>query len=83
MLTQNGTFAYLLDRMKQLIILALIVYIVSKLSGFFFRITGSSQRDSTTQSRRPVGNIKVDSVPKKEKRSTIKGGDYVDYEEVK
>jgi hypothetical protein len=70
--------------MKQLIILALIVYIVSKLSGFFFRITSSSsQRNDTAQSRRPVGNIKVDSAPKKEKRSAIKGGDYVDYEEVK
>ena len=69
--------------MKQLIILALIVYIVSKLSEFFFRITTSSQRNEPTQSRRPVGNIKVDSAPKKEKRSTIKGGDYVDYEEVK
>lgn len=69
--------------MKQLIILALIVYIVSKLSGFFFRITTSSQRNDAQQSRRPVGNIKVDSAPKKEKRSAIKGGDYVDYEEVK
>jgi hypothetical protein len=70
--------------MKQLIILALIVYIVSKLSGFFFRIgTSSSQRNSSPQQRRPVGNIKVDSVPKKEKKSTINGGDYIDYEEVK
>jgi hypothetical protein len=69
--------------MKQLVILALIVYIVSKLSGFFFRITASSHRNDPSQSRRPVGNVKVDSTPKKEKRSTIKGGDYVDYEEVK
>ncbi|HTH58359.1 MAG TPA: hypothetical protein VL728_20070 [Cyclobacteriaceae bacterium] len=68
--------------MKQLIILALIVYIISKLSGFFFRIGGSAQR-STQEPRRPVGNIKVDSAPKKEKRSAINGGDYVDYEEVK
>lgn len=83
MLTQNDNFAYLLDRMKQLIILALIVYIISKLSGFFFRLGGASQKDRSSQSRRPVGNIRVDSAPKKEKRSAIKGGDYVDYEEVK
>jgi len=69
--------------MKQLIILALIVYIVSKLSGFFFRVTASSHRNDSAQPRRPVGNIKVDSAPKKEKRGAIKGGDYVDYEEVK
>jgi hypothetical protein len=69
--------------MKQLIILALIVYIVSKLSGVFFRITASSQRNDSSQSRRPAGDIKVDTAPKKEKRGTIKGGDYVDYEEVK
>jgi hypothetical protein len=66
-----------------LIITALIVYIFSKLSSFFFRVGAASQRDRNFQHRRPEGSIHVDSAPKKDKRGKIKGGDYVDYEEVK
>jgi hypothetical protein len=66
-----------------LLILALIVYILSKLGGFFFRVGATSQRNKNFQQRKPEGSIHVDSVPSKEKKGTIKGGDYVDYEEVK
>jgi Na+-transporting methylmalonyl-CoA/oxaloacetate decarboxylase gamma subunit len=66
-----------------LIILALIFYILSKLGGFFFRVGAASQRNKNFQQRKPDGNIHVDSARKKEKRGNIKGGDYVDYEEVK
>lgn len=58
------------------------VYILSKIGGFFFRI-GAASQNRNSQSRRPEGSINVDSNPKKDKRGTIKGGDYVDYEEVK
>jgi len=68
--------------LKLLIILALAVYILSKIGGFFFRI-GAASQNRNSQSRRPEGSINVDSNPKKDKRGTIKGGDYVDYEEVK
>ncbi|HEV8514372.1 MAG TPA: DUF4834 domain-containing protein [Cyclobacteriaceae bacterium] len=67
--------------MKVLIITALVLYILSKIGGFFFRI-GAASQNRNTQSRRS-GSIHVDANQKKEKRSTIKGGDYVDYEEVK
>jgi len=68
--------------LKLLIILALAVYILSKIGGFFFRI-GAASQNRNSQTRRPEGNLNVDSNPKKDKRGNIKGGDYVDYEEVK
>jgi hypothetical protein len=68
---------------KFLIILALGTYIISKIGGFFFRIGAESQQRQHQQ-RKPNGSIDADGPPKKEKRNgTIKGGDYVDYEEVK
>ncbi len=69
--------------MKYLIILGLILYLLSKLGGFFFRVGAASQQRQYQQ-RKPEGSVNVDGQSKKEKRSsTIKGGDYVDYEEVK
>jgi hypothetical protein len=68
---------------KFLLILALITYILSKVGGFFFRVGAESQQRQYQQ-RRPEGTVNVDAKPKKEKRAgNIKGGDYVDYEEVK
>jgi hypothetical protein len=69
--------------LKLIIILALVAYILSKVGGFFFRAGAASQQNRNFQQRRPEGNISVDSAPKKDKRGNIKGGDYVDYEEVK
>jgi hypothetical protein len=68
--------------LRLLIILALSLYVLSKIGGFFFRI-GAASQNRNTQSRRPDGNIHVDSNQKKDRRGSIKGGDYVDYEEVK
>lgn len=69
--------------MKFIVILALIIYIISKIGGFFFRVGAASQQRQYQQ-RRPEGSVHVNAQPKKEKRSgNIKGGDYVDYEEVK
>ena len=67
--------------LKLLVIVALVLYILSKIGGFFFRI-GADSQNRNTQSRRP-GNIHADVNQKKEKRGTIKCGDYVDYEEIK
>jgi hypothetical protein len=67
--------------LKLLLIVALGLYILSKIGGFFFRI-GAASQNRNTQSRK-AGSIHVDVNQKKEKRGTIKGGDYVDYEEVK
>ncbi len=67
--------------MKFLIILGLIAYIFYKVGGLFFRAGAASQ--NRTQYRKPEEN-NTQASPKKEKRNGgIKGGDYIDYEEVK
>ena len=68
--------------LRLLLILALAIYILSKIGGFFFRV-GAASQNRNAASRRPEGNVHVDPNQKKDKRGTIKGGDYVDYEEVK
>ena len=63
--------------MKFLIILGLVAYILYKVGGLFFRAGAAYQQYRNQQPRKP-------EEPKKDKRNgTIKGGDYVDYEEVK
>jgi hypothetical protein len=69
--------------MKFIIILIIVLYLLSKIGSIFFRAGVASQRGKNYQERRPNGSVHVDSVPKKQKRGNIKGGDYVDYEEVK
>jgi hypothetical protein len=63
-----------------LLILALVGYVLYKVGGFFFKVGAASQQP---RQPRPQGNVHVDSAPKKEKDGHIKGGDYIDYEEVK
>ncbi len=67
--------------LKLLIILALSIYILSKIGGFFFRIGAASQNRNSPQQK--GGNDTTSPSFKKEKKGSIKGGDYVDYEEVK
>lgn len=83
--------------LKFLIIIGLIAYVFYKVGGALFRMffLGASQqaryqnqryREQTQQSRKaPGGNVNIDYVPQKEDKSNkgFKGGDYVDYEEVK
>ena len=66
---------------KLLLILALTLYILTKLGNWLFRPSQGSQHQSRQQ--RPEGSIRVDRTPGKGRKSSIKGGEYVDYEEVK
>ena len=61
---------------KFLLILGLIVYIVYKVSSFFFQAGAASQelRDLKKKQNQP---------PPSSKKSKLNGGDYIDYEEVK
>ena len=67
--------------LKFLLILALSLYVLSKIGSFLAR-AGSSQQYRQT---RPggEGKIHVDTPPKPQKNKDFKGGEYVDYEEVK
>jgi hypothetical protein len=62
--------------MKYLIVLGLIIYIIYKVSSFFFRAGAASQELNDLKK-------KQNQPPPGPKKSKLKGGDYVDYEEVK
>jgi predicted porin len=69
---------------KFLITLALIAYVFYKIGGFFFRAGAAFQNRNYPPPRDPQANVNAKASAKKEKRNgTIKGGDYIDYEEVK
>lgn len=75
---------------KFLLIVFFISYILYKVGGFFFKILtlgGSAQRPQRNQPpKRPPGtNLNVDYAPGKKKKGggDFKGGEYVDFEEVK
>jgi hypothetical protein len=67
-----------------------IYYIVKTIGGFIFKILGVQPRrqapQQTAQQRRE-GEIKIEYAPKdkktQKKNAGSKGGDYIDYEEVK
>lgn len=64
-----------------LLILSIIGYLIYKVGGFFFRIGAASQH-IREQQRRPQNSVNTDPL-KAKKNGNIKGGEYVDYEEVK
>ena len=66
---------------KLLLIIGTITYLIFKIGGFFFK-AGAASQQFRPQNRRPQNTVKTD--PSKNKPDgSIKGGEYVDYEEVK
>lgn len=77
---------------KFLIILILIIYTFYKVAGFFFRLVfGNLRSDPGSFKQRPQShkahnsNLNIDKIPLEQSRSKteFKGGEYVDFEEVK
>jgi len=80
---------------KFLLITIAFFYILSKIGGFVFRrLFGAAaqqaqqqqQQQQRAQTKKPSdGNVHIDYVPKKEDKPSknFKGGDFVDFEEVK
>jgi hypothetical protein len=67
---------------KFLLILGLILYIVYKIGSLFFRAGAASQQFRQQQRKNFEGN--ASGTPKaKKKDSKLKGGEYIDYEEIK
>lgn len=66
--------------LKFLLILGLALYIVYKIGSFFFRAGAASQQLRDQQRRNYNANP---SPPKEKRKSTAKGGEYIDYEEIK
>ncbi len=84
--------------LKFIIISILVIYLIFKLVGFAFRLmfgaayeqqkrTQEAQRQQyTTRRKAPNSNLNIDKSPEKERNKSgndFKGGDYVDYEEIK
>ncbi|GAB1446082.1 MAG: hypothetical protein KF860_02430 [Cyclobacteriaceae bacterium] len=69
--------------LKFLLIIAISIYVLSKIGRFFFRMGMSSSQNRSYQ-KPSDGNVNVNSSSSKGKNKTdIKGGEYIDYEEVK
>ena len=77
--------------LKFLLVVFILGYVFFKGLGFFFKVIlgGSAVNRNTNQShtqRQPAGgNVKVDYAPNgaKKSKTDFKGGEYVDFEEVK
>lgn len=67
--------------LRWLIIVTLIGYVLYKFG--FFRALVSGHNEPLDR-KPPGGNVNVNNAPPKEKKkSSFKGGEYVDYEEIK
>jgi hypothetical protein len=66
--------------LKLLLIIVITIYLLSRIGRFFFGMGASSQNRNFN--RPPDGNVNNPN-PKNTSKSTIKGGEYIDYEEVK
>ena len=64
--------------LKILIIAGLILYVLYKIGSFFFRAGAASQ-----QFRHQGNEPQYNKTTKNAKGPTIKGGEYIDYEEIK
>ncbi|MBC6401672.1 MAG: hypothetical protein GDA51_06805 [Ekhidna sp.] len=79
--------------LKVLLILILIIYVFYKTAGFLFRLifgplrtdSGSFQRRGQYSKKAPNSKLNIDKIPEQrtEKSTGYKGGDYIDFEEVK
>lgn len=83
--------------LKFLLITFLVGYLVYKVGGYLFRIffwslgnkmqnSQNFDRSQPQSPRPPNSNVDIDYIPKngkEEKGKTFKGGEYVDYEEIK
>jgi hypothetical protein len=63
---------------RLLLIISIVGYVFYKVGGLFFRAGAASQHRANERR-----NINVEPQKKEKKSSAIKGGDYVDYEEIK
>jgi len=79
--------------LKVLIILVLVIYAFYKTAGFLFRLVfgplrtdpGNFRRRQQYSKKAPNSNLNIDKIPQNNtgKKAGYKGGDYVDFEEVK
>ena len=66
---------------KILLICVFAIYLIYRISGFITKILGYGLGRNTNSSSRSNGNVHVENP--NESKSNYKGGEYVDFEEVK
>lgn len=66
---------------KFLLIIGLVLYVVYKIGSLFFRAGAASQQFRNQQRKNFDGNA-TNQKPKT-KNASFKGGEYIDYEEIK
>jgi hypothetical protein len=66
-----------------LLILSLIVYVIYKVGSLFFRAGAASQQLRNQQRKNFEGNMDTDPSANRPNKKGTKGGEYIDYEEVK
>lgn len=67
---------------RLLLILVLLFYVLYKLG--LFRVFVHQVKDGYRENNRGPGQVHVDgNSPKQKKKPNLKGGEYIDYEEVK
>ncbi len=70
--------------LKFLLIIAITVYILAKVGGVIFRLAHFVNPQQQRPRRPADGNVNIDGMSQKNKKGTsFKGGEYVDFEEVK
>lgn len=69
--------------LKLLLIIVITAYVLSKIGRLLFGVRMYSSQNQRHQSRPPGSNVDVDANPPRKNKSSIKGGEYIDYEEVK
>jgi hypothetical protein len=81
-LCETSTFVFRLNRdmFKFLLVLGLLFYVVYKVSSFFFKAGAASQQFRNPP---PQARNASQSGTSKKGNGNIKGGEYIDYEEVK
>jgi hypothetical protein len=70
--------------LRILLIFSLVFYILYKMGFFRGLFEGMQNPNQRVNNRPPNSNVDVDGpTPKQRKRTDFKGGDYIDYEDVK
>jgi hypothetical protein len=65
---------------KFLLIAGIVVYLIYKIGSFFYRAGAASQQFRQYQEQKKAGS---DPNAKAARDSKVKGGEYIDYEEIK
>jgi len=75
---------------KVLLLIFVFFFVLFRIGGFFLRLifgrmqTRQNQNFNRSSHQKPAdGNVHIDHIPKEKESKNYKGGDYIDYEEVK